>query len=64
MAFVYRENKLKNVRPNTALGPGEYLPLSKSKIIKNNDGYAPFESGVKKFKPPYGELNLIKNATP
>ena len=64
MAFVYRENKLKNIRPNTALGPGEYLPLTKTKIIKNNDGFAPFESGVKKFKPFCGELSLIKNATP
>lgn len=64
MAFVYREDKLKRIRPNTALGPGEYLPLSKSKTIKNNDGFAPFESGVKKFKPIYGELNAIKNATP
>ena len=64
MAFVYREDKLKNIRPNTALGPGEYLPLTKSKKIKNNNGRAPFESGVKKFKPLYGELNAIKNATP
>ena len=64
MAFVYRGDKLKNIRPNTALGPGEYLPLSKSKAIKNNNGRAPFESGVKKFKPLYGELNAIKNATP
>ena len=64
MAFVYREDKLKNIRPNTALGPGEYLPQSKSKILKNNDGRAPFESGVKKFKPLYGELNAIRNITP
>ena len=64
MAFVYREEKLKKIRPNTALGPGEYLPQTKSKIIKNNEGRAPFESGVKKFKPLYGELNAIRNATP
>ena len=64
MAFVYREDKLKNIRPNTALGPGEYLPQSKSKILKNNDDRAPFESGVKKFKPLYGELNAIRNITP
>jgi hypothetical protein len=49
MAFVYREDKLKNVRPNTALGPGEYLPITKSKTIKNNNDRAPFESGVKKL---------------
>ena len=64
MAFVFREDKLKKIRPNTSLGPGEYLPQSKTKILKNNDGRAPFESGVKKLKPPYGELNAIRNATP
>ena len=64
MAFVYREDKLKRIRPNTALGPGEYLPQSKTKNYKNNSGRAPFESGVKKFKPLYGELNAIRNATP
>ena len=37
MAFVYRENKLKKIRPNTALGPGEYLPISKEIKIKNNN---------------------------
>ena len=64
MAFVYREEKLKKIRPNTALGPGEYIPQSKPKTVKNNNGRAPFESGVKKFKSPYGELNAIRNATP
>ena len=64
MAFVYRENKLKKIRPNTALGPGEYLPISKEIKIKNNNISAPFESTVKKFKPLYGELNAIRNATP
>ena len=64
MAFVYREDKLKKIRPNTALVPGEYLPQSKKKKFKNNEGRAPFESGVKKFKPLYGELNAIRNGTP
>ena len=64
MAFVYKEEKLKNVRPNTAVGPGEYLPLSNSKIIKNNNDRAPFESGVKKFQSLYGDISAIKNATP
>ena len=64
MAFVFREDKLKKLRPNTALGPGEYLPQSDSKILKNNDKRVPFDSGVKKFKPLYGELNAIRNATP
>ena len=36
MAFVYKENKLKNVRPNTALGPGEYLPLTREKKYRNS----------------------------
>ena len=64
MAFVYRGNKLKKIRPNTALGPGEYLPISKDLKFKNNNISAPFESNVKKFKPLYGELNAIRNATP
>ena len=64
MAFIYREEKLKNIRPNTALGPGEYLPISKDKKIKNNNMNAPFESNVKRFNPLYGELNSIRNATP
>ena len=64
MAFVYKENKLKNIRPNTALGPGEYLPLSREKKYKNNNISAPFDSSVKKFKSLYGELNAIRNATP
>ena len=64
MAFVFREEKLKKSRPNTALGPGQYLPITNTKIVKSNAGRAPFESSVKKFKPPYGELSLIKNATP
>ena len=64
MAFIYREEKLKNIRPNTALGPGEYLPISKDKKFKNNNMNAPFESNVKRFNPLYGELNSIRNATP
>jgi hypothetical protein len=64
MAFVYKENKLKNVRPNTALGPGEYLPLTREKKYRNSTVSAPFDSSVKKFKSLYGELNAIKNATP
>ena len=64
MAFVYRENKLKKMRPNTALGPGEYLPISKEKKFKNNNISAPFESNEKKFRSFYGGLNAIKNATP
>ena len=62
MAFVFRDNKLKKIRPNTALGPGEYLPISKDIKIKNIG--APFESTVKKFQPLFGELNAIRNATP
>ena len=49
MAFVYREKRDLKVRPATALGPGEYLPLSESKIIKSNNNIAPFESNSKKF---------------
>lgn len=64
MAFVFRENKLKKIRPNTALGPGEYLPISKNKKIKNNNVTAPFESTVQKFNPLYGKLNAIRNSTP
>ncbi len=54
MAFVYREKRDLKVRPATALGPGEYLPLSESKIIKSN--VAPFESNTKKF-PQSNRLN-------
>jgi len=63
MAFVYRENKIQKVRPNTALGPGEYLPISNERKYNNNIS-APFDSSTKKFKSLYGELNAIKNATP
>ena len=55
MAFVYREEKLKKIRPNTALGPGQYLPITETKIVKSNVGRARFKSSVKKFKPPFGE---------
>ena len=55
MAFVFREEKLKKMRPNTALGPGQYLPITETKIVKSNIGRAPFESRVKKFKPIFGE---------
>ena len=47
MAFVYREKRDLKVRPATALGPGEYLPISSSKLIKSS--VAPFESSTKKF---------------
>ena len=47
MAFVYREKRDLKVRPATALGPGEYLPISSSKLIKTS--VAPFESSTKKF---------------
>ena len=55
---------MNKIRPNTALGPGEYLPISQEMKIKNNNISAPFESNVQKFKPLYGELNAIRNATP
>ena len=55
MAFVYRAEKLKKCRPNTALGPGQYLPITETKLVKSNDGRAPFESSVKKFNTIYGE---------
>ena len=64
MAFVYREEKLKKIRPNTALGPGQYLPITETKIVKSNVGRAPFESSVKKFKPPFGENYSYKKGTP
>ena len=64
MAFVYREEKLKNVRPNTALGPGQYLPITETKIVKSNVGRAPFESSARKFKPPFGENYSFKKGTP
>ena len=55
MAFVYRAEKLKKPRPNTALGPGQYLPITETKLVKSNEGRAPFESSVKKFNTIYGE---------
>ena len=55
MAFVYRAQKFKKFRPNTALGPGQYLPITQTKFVKSNDGRAPFESSVKKFNTIYGE---------
>ena len=64
MAFVYREEKLKKHRPNTALGPGQYLPITETKIVKSNVGRAPFESSAQKFKPPFGENYSYKKGTP
>ena len=64
MAFVFREEKLKRIRPNTALGPGQYLPITDTKIIKSNVGRAPFESSEKKFKPQFGENYSYKKGTP
>ena len=64
MAFVFREEKLKKMRPNTALGPGQYLPITETKIVKSNIGRAPFESSVKKFKPIFGENYSYKKGTP
>ena len=64
MAFVYREEKLKKIRPNTALGPGQYLPITETKIVKSNVGRAPFESSEKKFKPLFGENYSYKKGTP
>jgi hypothetical protein len=64
MAFVYREEKLKKIRPNTALGPGQYLPITDTIIVKSNVGRAPFESSVKKFKPLFGENSSYKTGTP
>ena len=46
------------------MGPGEYLPITQDKKFKKSNILAPFDSSVKKFKSPYGELNAIKNATP
>ena len=64
MAFVFREEKLKRIRPNTALGPGQYLPITDTKIVKSNVGRAPFESSEKKFKPLFGENYSYKKGTP
>ena len=64
MAFVYREEKLKKIRPNTALGPGQYLPITNTKIVKSNVGRAPFESSQKKFKPIFGENYSFRKGTP
>ena len=57
MAFVYKEKKdpLK-IRPATALGPGQYLPITETKFIKVNDDRAPFESQELKFKPLSGTI--------
>ena len=55
MAFVYRAQKFKKFRPNTALGPGQYLPITETKLVKSNNGRAPFESSVKKFNTIYGD---------
>ena len=60
MAFVYRAEKLKKPRPNTALGPGQYLPITETKLVKSNEGRAPFESSVKKFNTIYGESSKTK----
>ena len=65
MAFVYRAPKFKKFRPNTALGPGQYLPITDTKIVKSNDGRAPFESSAKKFYTIYDEINpILKGGTP
>ena len=64
MAFLFREEKLKKIRPNTALGPGQYLPITDTKIVKSNIGRAPFESSVKKFKPIFGENYSYRKGTP
>ena len=65
MAFVYRAPKFKKFRPNTALGPGQYLPITETKIVKSNDGRAPFESSAKKFYTIYDDPSqVIKGATP
>ena len=64
MAFVFREEKLKRIRSNTALGPGQYLPITDTKIVKSNVGRAPFESSEKKFKPLFGENYSYKKGTP
>ena len=65
MAFVYRAPKFKKFRPNTALGPGQYLPITETKIVKSNDGRAPFESSVKKFYTIYDETSpVVKAGTP
>jgi len=64
MAFVYREEKLKNVRPATALGPGEYLPITRTKYIKSNEGIAPFETSTEKFKPINGKIDTLFNPGP
>jgi len=55
MAFVYRAQKFKKFRPNTALGPGQYLPITETKFVKSNNGRAPFESSSKKLNTIYGE---------
>ena len=60
MAFVYRAQKFKKLRPNTALGPGQYLPITETKLVKSNEGRAPFESSVKKFNTIYGESSKTK----
>ena len=63
MAIVFKEEKLKPIRPNTALGPGQYLPISKSAKHKKN--YAPFSSNTKKFQPLHSGFNKqIRDATP
>ena len=62
MAFVFREPKLKRIRPNTALGPGQYLPITETKLVKSNEGRAPFESSVKKFNTIYEDSsNKLKD---
>ena len=62
MAFVFREPKLKRIRPNTALGPGQYLPITETKLVKSNEGRAPFESSVKKFNTIYEDsCNKLKD---
>ena len=57
MAFVYKEQRdpLK-IRPATALGPGQYLPITETRFVKANDDRAPFESQELKFKPLSGTV--------
>lgn len=52
MAFVFREERLKDLKNMASLlpGPGQYLPITNTKIVKSNIGVAPFESNVERYK--------------
>ena len=57
MAFVYREErKTIEQRPQSSLGPGQYLPITQTRKIKPNKD-APFETKSQRLKSAAPNLN-------